>query len=127
MSPFILLCLIIGVVLSAGAQIVLKIAMTQPEIRILLAASASTTRTSIFLEILSTPMIYAGLMLYAMSMVIWLFVLSRVDVSYAYPFVALGIVLTTLAGHFLLAEHVGPMRVFGCLVIATGIVIVARS
>lgn len=126
MSPTILLCLLAGVGLSAGAQIVLKLAMMRPQIQSLLSA-LPVSPAKLATEMLRTPELYAGMTLYGLSMVVWLFVLSKVDVSFAYPFVGLGIIMTTLAGYFILAEPVNAARLAGCLIVAVGIVVVAKS
>ena len=127
MSPIVLGCLLLGVALSAAAQIALKVAMMSPAIQGQVAGGGIESPTALAGVMLSTPMLYAGLGLYGISVLVWLYVLSKVDVSLAYPFVGLGIVLTTLCGHFLLGENVGAMRVVGCLVVAGGLVLVARS
>lgn len=127
MSPIVLSCLVSGVLLSAGAQIVLKVAMMSPGIQRLLSQPEVVSPSLVVIEMMRTPALYGGLALYGLSLAVWLYVLSRVDVSLAYPFVGLGIVLTTLSGYFVLGEDVSAMRLTGCLVVAAGLVIVARS
>ena len=127
MSPLALACLLLGVALSAAAQVVLKIAMMKPEVQRLVAGDAVAAPGLLAIELLRTPTLYAGLALYGLSVGVWLYVLSKVDVSLAYPFVGLGIVLTLLSGHFILGEQVSAMRVAGCLVVCAGLVLVARS
>jgi multidrug transporter EmrE-like cation transporter len=58
---------------------------------------------------------------------VWLLVLARVDVSKAYPCVALGFAATVLAGHLLLGEPVSLVRMAGVAVIMGGVLIVALS
>jgi len=127
MPPIVLGCLLLGVALSAAAQIALKVAMMKPGIQGQMSGTGITSPMALAGEMLATPMLYVGLSLYVVSVGVWLYVLSKVDVSLAYPFVGLGIVLTTLCGYFLLGEQVGAMRVVGCLVVAAGLVLVARS
>ena len=127
MSPLVFSLLIAAVLLSAGAQIVLKVAMTSPQLQILLSQSPGVSPFLVVSELARGVAIYAGLSLYGMSMVVWLYVLSRIDVSLAYPFVGLGIVLTTLCGYYLLGEPMSPTRLAGCVVVVAGLVIVARS
>jgi multidrug transporter EmrE-like cation transporter len=52
---------------------------------------------------------------------------SKVDVSQAYPAVALGIVITAAAGYFLLGEAINPTRAAGIVLIISGVVAVAVS
>jgi multidrug transporter EmrE-like cation transporter len=81
----------------------------------------------IALSILATPHILTGLGCYVFGMVVWLLVLSKVDVTLAYPFVGLGFLITLVLGVVLLGETVSVERVAGTLLIILGIVLTARS
>ncbi|MEX1034581.1 MAG: SMR family transporter [Sneathiella sp.] len=58
---------------------------------------------------------------------LWVWVLSKVDLSIAYPFVGIGFVVTMLFGILLLNENVTPMRIIGTVLIVGGCVLVGRS
>jgi multidrug transporter EmrE-like cation transporter len=64
---------------------------------------------------------------YGLSILIWIIVLSKVEVSYAYAFSSLGYVLITIAGALLLHEQVSALRVAGIIIVCCGIILVARS
>jgi multidrug transporter EmrE-like cation transporter len=81
----------------------------------------------IFVKIASNYFIIAGLAAYVLSVTTWLLVLSRSEVSYAYPLTSLGYILTALAGYFLLNEGLSPLRIVGILVIILGVILVTRS
>jgi drug/metabolite transporter (DMT)-like permease len=117
--------ILVSVVLSASSQIVLKMGMSAPAVQRVLAESESIWR--IGLTIGTSPLVLTGLFCFGLSAVLWLFVLSKVDVSTAYPCVALGIVLTVAAGHFLLGEPLAPLKVAGIAAIVTGVLLVAMS
>jgi drug/metabolite transporter (DMT)-like permease len=68
-----------------------------------------------------------GLVLYGVGALAWIAVLARIDLSIAYPFLALNFVLVTLSSQFLLGENVPLLRWLGVLVICGGIILVARS
>ncbi len=78
-------------------------------------------------RVLTTPMVLIGLASYGLGAVAWLVVLSRLDLSFAYPFLALNFVLITLASRFVLGEAVPPLRWIGVLIICCGVMVVARS
>ncbi|EGL53322.1 hypothetical protein MAMP_00820 [Methylophaga aminisulfidivorans MP] len=59
-------------------------------------------------------------------MVFWLYVLTRVDVSRAYPFVGLGFIGTMLFAHFFLQEPITIQKLAGTLLIVSGVVLLAR-
>ena len=73
------------------------------------------------------PPILAGLACYAISVVIWILALSRVDVSIAYPMLSVGYIVTALAGWLLFSEAVSASRMSGICVIIVGVWLVARS
>lgn len=78
-------------------------------------------------EILVNWFIISGLVVMAISMASHLVVLSRVEISYAYPFLGLSFVLITFWGYFVLNEAVNFWRILGVLLICAGIAVVARN
>jgi multidrug transporter EmrE-like cation transporter len=75
----------------------------------------------------TNPYVLAGVGAYGMSSIFWLILLSRVDLSYAYPALSLGYVMVTLVSALLLGEQVSALRWAGVLVICVGVILVARS
>ena len=76
--------------------------------------------------VLNAPII-AGLACYAISVVVWILALSRVDVSIAYPMLSVGYVVNAAAAAWLFGEPVGALRIAGIGVIIVGVWMVARS
>jgi multidrug transporter EmrE-like cation transporter len=113
-----------GVLMSAAAQVMLKLGMSAPAVQ---AGLGQGEIASVAMSLLRSPWLLGGLLIYGLSVVVWLVVLARVDVSYAYPFVALGMVVTTLSGHYLLGEGLPVMRVVGVAIIVAGVVLLALS
>jgi drug/metabolite transporter (DMT)-like permease len=54
-------------------------------------------------------------------------VLSRVEVSYAYPLLSVGYIVTTFAGWLFFHESIGPTRWAGIVVICIGVWLITRS
>jgi multidrug transporter EmrE-like cation transporter len=54
-------------------------------------------------------------------------VLARTELSQAYPFVGLGIVLTSLFGYLLFNDTLSPTRLMGTAVVMAGVILVARG
>lgn len=118
--PFFLFLLVLAsVTLSAVAQLMLKLGVG--------AAGKPQGVGGEMAGMLQSPLVLAGLGLYGIGAVLWLFVLARAPLSLAYPFVGLGFILTMLAGALCLGENVTPARIAGTLLIALGCVMVARS
>ena len=101
-----------GVLLNAGAQLLLK---------------AGTNAEPLGLRLAIEPHILAGLACYVVSVVVWVVALSKVPVSMAYPMLSIGYVVNAIAAYYLLGETVTPMRLAGIGVIIVGVFIVARS
>ena len=101
-----------GVLLNAGAQLLLK---------------AGTNAMPLGIRLAIEPHILGGLACYVVSVVVWVIALSRVPVSIAYPMLSLGYVVNAVAAYYLLGESVNAMRLAGIAVIIAGVVLVARS
>jgi multidrug transporter EmrE-like cation transporter len=71
--------------------------------------------------------IIAGLTCYVVSVLVWMLVLSRVDVSYAYPFLSVGYIVTTFLGYSYFNEVITIGRIAGIALICLGVIFVARS
>jgi drug/metabolite transporter (DMT)-like permease len=91
------------------------------------AAEAATGLLPLLNVILRSPLVLLGLLLYGIGALSWIAVLSRLDLSTAYPFLALNFILVTLSAQIFLGETVPGLRWLGVLVICTGILLVARS
>jgi drug/metabolite transporter (DMT)-like permease len=77
------------------------------------------------LELVLRPGIIGGLACYAISVVVWVTILSRAEVSFAYPFLGLGFILVTFASSFLLGEAISAQRLTGTALIAVGVAVLA--
>lgn len=115
---------LVSVALSSLAQLAFKYGMMRPDAQ---SAVASASWASRLVGVLSSPAVLGGFALYGLSALLWLGVLSKVDVSVAYPFVALGFVITLLCGALLFGEQVTGLRIAGTVLICAGVILVGRS
>ena len=112
-----------GVLLNAAAQLLLKAgtnAIGQFEF-------STANLAPIGWKVATQPHILGGLTCYAVSVVVWIMALSRVEVSIAYPMLSIGYVVNALAAYVLFGEAVGLQRLVGIGIIVIGVYIVARS
>jgi len=65
--------------------------------------------------------------LHAIALGLWVVGLRYVELSVAYPFIALGLVFVSLLSWMFLQEMVGPVRLVGMLLISSGVVLIART
>lgn len=82
---------------------------------------------SVLLKMGTNPYVIIGLLVYVGSTIFWLTALSRVDLSYAYPFASLSYVVMLIASWRLFGENITPLRLAGTFVIAVGVFLVSRS
>ncbi|MGZ5297760.1 MAG: EamA family transporter [Actinomycetota bacterium] len=115
--------ILFSVLLAAGAQLTLKHGMNQ------VADSSGALKVSVssLKDVVTTPAVWGGLFLFGLSAMVWLAVLSRTSLSFAYPFVSLSYVLILLADKFVLNETVPALRWAGVFCIMVGIVLVAQT
>ncbi|MBS0388743.1 MAG: EamA family transporter [Proteobacteria bacterium] len=112
-----------GVLLNAIAQLLLKAgagSLANVELR---ASNAAAIASRV---IFNVP-ILAGLGCYALSVIVWILALARVEVSVAYPMLSLGYVVNALAAWWLFNESLSGARMAGIGIILVGVWLVARS
>ena len=101
-----------AVVLGTAAQLLLK---------------AGTNATPFGFALAIDPRILGGMACYAVSLVLWVFALTKVPVSVAYPMTALGFALNAVLAWWLLGETLAAMKLAGIGFIVVGVILVARS
>ena len=78
-------------------------------------------------RIATDPYVIIGLAVYVGGVVFWLAALSRVDLSYAYPFASLSYVVMLTASWLLFNENITSLRLLGTVVIGLGVFLISRS
>ena len=71
--------------------------------------------------------IVLGLVIYALGTVCWMFCLSCLDLSYAYPFTGLSYVLIFVASWLIFGDSFSLQRFGGVLVICLGVAFISRE
>ena len=122
--PFILFT----VLTNAAAQIMLKQGMMHlAPITIGSITFASDTLIGKVGQTLLNPWVMAGLVTFVVSMASHLFVLSRVELSFAYPFLSLAYVAVAVIAWMLWGEDLNSTRIAGIALICVGTVLIAQS
>lgn len=78
-------------------------------------------------RLLVNPLFLAGSALYVVATLLWFYLLARFELSFIYPFVSGTVIITTIAGWLIFGEAMSAQQFVGILVVAAGIVLVARS
>jgi len=105
------------------SQILLKKGMSQINLGSLNAGNVLTALPSILFNFF----VVGGLVVMVISMASHLLVLSKVDISFAYPFLGLSFVLITLWGYYVLSEPLNIYKIAGIAFIVCGVALVAKS
>lgn len=109
--------ILVSVMINALAQILMKRAM---QIIGPFELNADYLLNFI-LSFVTNIYMFATVVCYGASLVTWMAVLSRVDVSFAYPLLSIGYVVVALAGYFLFSEVLPWTRILGIVVIILGV------
>jgi len=78
-------------------------------------------------KVLTNLRLFIGFSLFGLSAVVWLVVLSRVDLSLAYPMVSIGYVFAMFLSWKYLGEEISVIRLAGVAVICCGVFLLSRS
>jgi multidrug transporter EmrE-like cation transporter len=108
-----------GVLLNALAQIPLKKGVQ--------AAGGVSFALGPLVKLFLQPWVLLGIACYVVSLAIWLGALSKVDVNFAYPFLALGFLANALLARWVLGEPISPLRWVALGVIVLGVALQALS
>ncbi len=124
MVKYLVLALIfVDVVLNVVGQLSLKYGMSQFGNYSL----SLSTLPPIFLKAATNLNVLLGLVCYGLGVLVWLIVLSKAEVSYAYPLISLGYVFTAILARAMFGEAVSFTRMAGILVTCLGVFLIARS
>ena len=117
--------ILLSVGLAAVAQLALKTGMNGVNDEL---APATFSLNGASLKVLVVQwFVWGGLLLFGLSAMVWLVVLSRTSLSFAYPFAALTYVMILLFDHFVLEEQVPSLRWAGVAFIGVGIFLISRT
>ncbi|MDX1732090.1 MAG: transporter [Aurantimonas coralicida] len=117
--PFILFT----VFTNAAAQVMLKYGMMQlgP------LSFAGVNPILKILQIVFSPWVFLGLCTFVISMASHLYVLSKVELSFAYPFLSLAYVAVAVFAYFVFREDLNALRIAGIGLICVGTILIAQG
>jgi multidrug transporter EmrE-like cation transporter len=110
-----------AVLMGAAGQVIMKKGML---------AYGEVSAGSVWRElipILKVPFVSLGLLCYALSAVLWIAVVSKIDLSLAYPMVSVAYVAVFVASWLLFGEKISALRVAGLVLIVAGVLVISRS
>jgi multidrug transporter EmrE-like cation transporter len=114
--------ILISIATGVAGQTCMKLGLTGSR-----GGSADQGLVGLLTVIVTSPLVLLGLVLYGVGALSWIAVLRRMDLSYAYPFLALNFVLIALVSQFFLGESIPGTRWIGIGAIVAGILIIAYT
>lgn len=79
------------------------------------------TKIEYALNILLNPWTISALIAYFMAVISWIFAITKIPLSYAYPFMSLSFVLVTVFSNFFLNESITNFQKIGLFLIVLGV------
>jgi len=124
------LLILFSVVLGVGGQLSLKhgvgiasgggssriVHSLDPKSILMFLQSAAANKFVIF-----------GFLFYLVSAASWLIILSRVDLSFAYPMISIGYIVIVILSKYIFNEPVTTLRIAGTLLVCAGVFFLLRS
>jgi multidrug transporter EmrE-like cation transporter len=116
-----LLVLTASVAASTAGQTCLKLGLNR------LSPSDSTRGARLLVGALGQPLVITGLALFGVSVLLWMLVLARTELSWSYPLLGLSYVFVALSGRIVFGEHLSVLRVAGIGLVLAGAAFISVS
>lgn len=117
--------LFIAISICAGVsgQLVLKRGMTA------LGAQSfnGSNIVDVAMRMALSPWVIGGIAIYIAGTFFWLMVLSRVELSFAYPMTSMSYLLIVLSSWYFLGESISLLRIVGVVTVIIGVSLIAQS
>ncbi|MDR5695433.1 MAG: cation/cationic drug transporter [Armatimonadota bacterium] len=113
--------ILLAAFMGSLAQLLLKLGSSR------LGPSTTSINLVILWKIATNGPILLGLGLYALASVVWIVVLTRAELSFAYPMLALTYVLVTVGSWAFFREPVIGLRVIGMVLVVIGVILIGRT
>jgi multidrug transporter EmrE-like cation transporter len=115
------LLLIVSISLAIVGQILMKQGM------IMFGQFPMTQFIQNIFPMVFQPFVFLGIVAFGVSSLFWLVVISRIQLSLAYPLVSIGYVVTAIYSYYFFNESLTPLRWIGIITICIGVLFISRS
>ena len=112
-----------SILFLVAAQMCLKAAA----VRLRDVRTRSAHKLALLRKCVLNPFIITAFFLYGIGFILWLIVLSRLNVSIAYPMMSLGYVINAIAAYFLFKEPLSKKSFVGIIIIMLGIYLITYN
>jgi len=115
--------LVIGIIFGVLAQLALKQGMNKANI----ISFRGTPKKELCKKIFCNQFIIYGFILYGLSSLLWLVIMSELELSYAYPMISSGYFFVAFFSMVLFNEKISFKRWASIFIIMIGVVIIGLS
>lgn len=123
MSSLLFKLILLGdILIGSIAQILLKIGMKNNSVVLSLKGLLPT-----IVKIYTNKFVFIGSLAYAFSTLLWIAIISNVELSYAYPMVSLNFVIVALLSKVFFKEQVSKVRWLSIFLIVFGVALLSIS
>lgn len=84
-------------------------------------------KIGVMFTVLFDPFVFTGLVATFASGLCWMATMSKLEISYAYPFTSLGFVAVVLLSYMLFGEALNAWRIIGVLLIVVGVTVASQG
>jgi len=116
-----ILLVLISVSLAVAGQVLMKYGMN------IFGKFPISQLLQNLIPMLLNPWVFLGFAFFGISSIFWLAVLSRMEISLAYPMVSLAYVAVAIISILLFKENITLIRWLGIFVICFGVFLISRS
>ena len=113
------LLILLNTLILVSGQFLWKIGMTN--------RSVSFDSIGAITRVLISPFILSGLVLYGLATILWLFILTKVPLSVAYPIQSIAYILAVFGAYFFFQEEITLWKVIGIILIMAGVSFIGVS
>lgn len=115
-----LFLIVVTVIINVTGQFMVKTGVNR-------VGAVSLLDIHAILRALSSALVIGGFVVYFISALVWISILSRTELSWAFPILSLSYVLTALLSPIVLHESFSAQRLIGTLVICLGVFLVYKT
>lgn len=116
MTPFSFILIVINTLILVSGQFLWKWGMQE--------SAGGFQSVSGAVRLLLSPYVLTGLGMYGAATVLWLFILSRVPLSLAYPTQSLAYLFAVAGAYYIFHEPLTAAKITGCLLILAGVTLI---
>ena len=115
-----LMLIVFTVIINTTGQFIVKTGVNR-------VGAVGLTDVRMIMKALTSWLVLIGFAIYFLSAILWISILSRTELSWAFPILSLSYVITALLSPVILHESFSPQRFIGILVICLGVFLVSKT